>query len=95
MLLLSFAALLLLAVLVSHLAHRTILSTAVVFLVGGFVLGPACSTSSTWPVGTIWCGPSPSWHCSPSSSPMACGWGGGTWGRRGGCRDARWRWGCR
>ncbi|MGX6608165.1 cation:proton antiporter [Micromonosporaceae bacterium Da 78-11] len=40
MLLLSFAAVLLLAVLVSALAKRTILSTAVLFLVAGFVLGP-------------------------------------------------------
>lgn len=40
MLLLAFAVVLLVAVLVSALAHRTILSTAVVFLVAGFVLGP-------------------------------------------------------
>ncbi|MEU4293153.1 cation:proton antiporter [Kribbella sp. NPDC026596] len=40
MLLLCFAAVLLLAVLVSSLAGRTILSTAVLFLVAGFVLGP-------------------------------------------------------
>jgi NhaP-type Na+/H+ or K+/H+ antiporter len=40
MLLMCFAAVLLLAVLVSSLAHRTILSTAVLFLVAGFVLGP-------------------------------------------------------
>lgn len=40
MLLFAFAAVLLLAVLVSSLAHRTILSTAVLFLVAGFVLGP-------------------------------------------------------
>nr|MDT0656470.1 cation:proton antiporter [Micromonospora sp. DSM 115978] len=39
MLLLSFAVVLLLAVLVSALAHRTILSTAALFLVAGFVLG--------------------------------------------------------
>jgi NhaP-type Na+/H+ or K+/H+ antiporter len=39
-LLLAFAAVLLLAVLVSSLAHRTILSTAVLFLAAGFVLGP-------------------------------------------------------
>jgi NhaP-type Na+/H+ or K+/H+ antiporter len=39
-LLLAFAAVLLLAVLLSSLAHRTILSTAVLFLVAGFVLGP-------------------------------------------------------
>jgi NhaP-type Na+/H+ or K+/H+ antiporter len=39
-LLLTFAAVLLLAVLVSGLAKRTILSTAVLFLVAGFVLGP-------------------------------------------------------
>ncbi|MGN9777212.1 cation:proton antiporter [Micromonospora sp. H33] len=39
-LLFAFAAVLLLAVLLSSLAHRTILSTAVVFLVAGFVLGP-------------------------------------------------------
>jgi NhaP-type Na+/H+ or K+/H+ antiporter len=38
-LLLAFSAVLLLAVLLSSLAHRTILSTAVVFLVAGFVLG--------------------------------------------------------
>ena len=38
-LLLSFAAMLLLAVLVSSLAHRTVLSTAALFLVGGFLLG--------------------------------------------------------
>lgn len=38
-LLLSFALLLLAAVLLSSLAHRTILSTAVLFLAGGFVLG--------------------------------------------------------
>lgn len=36
---LAFSALLLLAVLVSDLSHRSVLSTAVVFLVGGFVLG--------------------------------------------------------
>lgn len=40
MLLLAFAAVLLLAVLLSSLAHRTILSTAVVFLIAGLVLGP-------------------------------------------------------
>ncbi|MDO3704203.1 cation:proton antiporter [Micromonospora sp. C28SCA-DRY-2] len=39
-LLFAFAAVLLLAVLLSSLAHRTILSTAVLFLVAGFVLGP-------------------------------------------------------
>ncbi|RKN47667.1 cation:proton antiporter [Micromonospora endolithica] len=39
MLLLSFAAVLLLAVLLSALAHRTILSTAALFLVAGFILG--------------------------------------------------------
>ncbi|WP_329091958.1 cation:proton antiporter [Actinomadura citrea] len=38
-LLLAFAAMLLLAVLVSSLAHRTVLSTAALFLVGGFLLG--------------------------------------------------------
>jgi len=38
-LLLAFAAVLLLAVLVSSLAHRTILSTAALFLVAGFLLG--------------------------------------------------------
>lgn len=38
-LLLAFASLLLLAVLVSSRAHRTVLSTAALFLVGGFVLG--------------------------------------------------------
>lgn len=38
-LLLAFAILLLVAVLVSSLAHRTVLSTAALFLVGGFVLG--------------------------------------------------------
>lgn len=40
MLLLTFAVVLLAAVLVSALAKRTILSTAVLFLVAGFVLGP-------------------------------------------------------
>lgn len=40
LLLLAFAGVLLLAVLVSSLAHRTILSTAALFLVAGFVLGP-------------------------------------------------------
>jgi NhaP-type Na+/H+ or K+/H+ antiporter len=39
-LLLAFAAVLLVAVLVSALAHRTILSTAVVFLLAGIILGP-------------------------------------------------------
>ena len=39
MLLLSFAGVLLVAVLLSSLAHRTILSTAALFLVAGFVLG--------------------------------------------------------
>ena len=39
MLLLSFAVVLLLAVLVSALAHRTILSTVALFLVAGFILG--------------------------------------------------------
>jgi NhaP-type Na+/H+ or K+/H+ antiporter len=39
-LLLTFAIVLLLAVLVSALAHRTILSTAVLFLAAGFILGP-------------------------------------------------------
>jgi NhaP-type Na+/H+ or K+/H+ antiporter len=38
-LLLAFAAVLLLAVLLSSLAHRTILSTAALFLVAGFILG--------------------------------------------------------
>lgn len=36
---LAFAVLLLVAVLISERAHRTVLSTAVLFLVGGFVLG--------------------------------------------------------
>lgn len=40
MLLLSFAVVLLVSVLISSLAHRTILSTAVLFLLAGFVLGP-------------------------------------------------------
>ncbi|BCJ75090.1 peptidase [Catellatospora sp. IY07-71] len=40
MLLLCFAAVLLAAVLLSSLAHRTILSTAVLFLIAGFALGP-------------------------------------------------------
>ncbi|MGN9913407.1 cation:proton antiporter [Phytohabitans sp. LJ34] len=40
MLLLCFALVLLAAVLLSSLAHRTILSTAVLFLVAGFALGP-------------------------------------------------------
>ena len=40
MLLLAFAAVLLLAVLVSAIAKRTILSTAVLFLAAGFLLGP-------------------------------------------------------
>ncbi|NJP33824.1 sodium:proton antiporter [Micromonospora sp. HSS6-12] len=39
-LLFTFAAVLLLAVLLSSLAHRSILSTAVLFLAAGFVLGP-------------------------------------------------------
>ncbi|MFG2103849.1 cation:proton antiporter [Micromonospora echinaurantiaca] len=39
-LLFAFAAVLLLAVLLSSLTHRTILSTAVLFLIAGFVLGP-------------------------------------------------------
>lgn len=39
-LLLSFAVLLLIGVLISERAHRTVLSTAVLFLVGGFLLGP-------------------------------------------------------
>jgi len=39
MLLLAFSAVLLLAVLVSQLANRTILSTSVLFLVAGFILG--------------------------------------------------------
>jgi sodium/hydrogen antiporter len=38
-LLLAYSAILLLAVLVSALAHRTVLSTAMLFLVAGFVLG--------------------------------------------------------
>jgi sodium/hydrogen antiporter len=42
-LLLAFSAVLLLAVLLSGLAHRTILSTAVVFLVAGFVAGEGVS----------------------------------------------------
>lgn len=39
MLLLCFAAVLLVSVLVSHVAHKTILSTAVIFLLAGFLLG--------------------------------------------------------
>lgn len=39
-LVLSFAVLLLIGVLISERAHRTVLSTAVLFLVGGFLLGP-------------------------------------------------------
>lgn len=39
-LVLCFAVLLVIGVLLSEIAHRTILSTAVIFLVGGFVLGP-------------------------------------------------------
>ncbi|WP_141585036.1 sodium:proton antiporter [Actinomadura sp. WMMA1423] len=42
-LLLAFSAMLLLAVLVSSLAHRTVLSTAALFLVGGFLLGDGVS----------------------------------------------------
>ncbi len=40
MLVLAFAVLLVVGVLLSELAHRTVLSTAVIFLLGGFVLGP-------------------------------------------------------
>ena len=40
LLLVCFAALLVVGVLLSELANRTVLSTAVLFLVGGFVLGP-------------------------------------------------------
>ena len=40
LLLLSFAGLLLVAVLISERAQRTVLSTAVLFLLGGFLLGP-------------------------------------------------------
>lgn len=40
LLLLAFAVILLVAVLVSSLAHRTVLSTAVLFLAAGFLLGP-------------------------------------------------------
>ncbi|MGH3814823.1 MAG: cation:proton antiporter [Pseudonocardiaceae bacterium] len=43
MLLLCFAVVLLAAVLLSSLAHRTILSTAVLFLAAGFALGPETS----------------------------------------------------
>ena len=39
-LLVCFSALLVVGVLVSEFAHRTVLSTAVLFLVGGFLLGP-------------------------------------------------------
>ena len=39
-LLVCFSALLVVGVLVSEVAHRTVLSTAVLFLVGGFLLGP-------------------------------------------------------
>ena len=39
MLTLAFAVLLLLGVLISERASRTVLSTAVLFLLGGFVLG--------------------------------------------------------
>lgn len=39
-LLVCFSALLVVAVLLSELANRTVLSTAVLFLVGGFLLGP-------------------------------------------------------
>ena len=42
-LLLSFAALLLVGVLISERAHRTVLSTAVMFLLGGFLLGSGVS----------------------------------------------------
>ena len=38
-LLLAFSAVLLLAVLISGLAHRSVLSTAVLFLLAGFMLG--------------------------------------------------------
>ena len=38
-LVLAFAVLLMIGVLVSERAHRTVLSTAVLFLLGGFVLG--------------------------------------------------------
>lgn len=40
MLVVVFGALLVVAVLISELAHRTVLSTAVLFLVAGFILGP-------------------------------------------------------
>jgi NhaP-type Na+/H+ or K+/H+ antiporter len=40
MLVLAFSVLLVVGVLLSELAHRTVLSTAVIFLLGGFVLGP-------------------------------------------------------
>ncbi len=46
-LLLAFAALLLLAVLVSSLAHRTVLSTAALFLIGGFLLGEGVTGAVT------------------------------------------------
>ena len=96
MLLLTFAAVLLAAVLVSALAKRTILSTAVLFLVAGFVLGP--DTTGVLDVRRRladrrrrW----PSWRCSRCCSPTACGSAGRTCGRRGGCPAGRWAGACR
>ncbi len=70
--LLAFATVLLLAVLISELAHRSVLSTAALFLAAGFLLGEGV-------LGVLHFDaerprrvrPSPSSPCSPSCSPTA------------------------
>lgn len=62
---LCFAMLLVIGVLISELANRTVLSTAVLFLLGGFLLGPGALNvlhiEAGDRVSPCW----PSWRCSP------------------------------
>ena len=94
-LLLVFALVLLLGVLISGLANRSVLSTAVLFLTAGLVLGEgslgvlelvrATARSASWP----------SWPSSQCCSPTASGSASATSGRPGGCPEGPWCWGCR
>ena len=71
-LLLPFAAVLLLAVLLSALAHRTVLSATVLFLAAGSLLGDV-AVSSTSPPRRRWWRRRRSWRCSRWCSSTGCG----------------------
>ena len=95
-LVLAFGVVLLISVSLSGVAARTVLSTALLFLLAGALIGQGgfglveigaarIRWSPYWP--TSRCSPC----CSPTGSERACP----RCGRGGGCRAGRWGWGCR